>query len=156
MGKLTGYTVDDIVGRSCRFLVDPVPRDMVDQNMRRHARDFCNAVRDGREYQVPDAEREPWMPAARPADELLCMQTNARKDGSIFHNMFFLKVFEIGADLGEEKPYSVGLQSELPEGKMTLAKIGANLSQLDANMDQIKDELASVFFMSCSMQRAVK
>ena len=32
----------------------------------------------------------------RPADELVCMQTNIRKDGTLFNNMFF----DLGEDLG--------------------------------------------------------
>ncbi|CAE7940564.1 PHOT1A, partial [Symbiodinium sp. KB8] len=37
-GTLCGYTMDEIVGRNCRFLVDPVPRDQIDWKMRRHAK----------------------------------------------------------------------------------------------------------------------
>lgn len=151
--ELCGYGMEEIVGRNCRFLVDPVPSEKIDQNIRRHAKQFCEAVRTGKEYRIPIAELEPWMPEDRPADELLCMQTNARKDGSLFYNLFYMKIFQIGVDLGEEKPYIVGLQSELQDGKETLAKLGQNLQNLDENMDKVKGELASYFFVQCSMQR---
>merc|ERR1719491_945047 len=42
--KLCGYEIDDIVGQNCRFLVDPVPKDMIDEKMRRHTKEFCKAV----------------------------------------------------------------------------------------------------------------
>eukprot|EP00490_Sorites_sp_Unknown_P021117 CAMPEP_0114686000 /NCGR_PEP_ID=MMETSP0191-20121206/61049_1 /TAXON_ID=126664 /ORGANISM="Sorites sp." /LENGTH=31 /DNA_ID= /DNA_START= /DNA_END= /DNA_ORIENTATION= len=31
--------MEEIVGRNCRFLVDPVPKDKVDWTMRRHAKE---------------------------------------------------------------------------------------------------------------------
>ncbi|CAK9109023.1 Phototropin-2 (Non-phototropic hypocotyl protein 1B) (OsNPH1B) [Durusdinium trenchii] len=92
-GTLCGYTMDDIVGRNCRFLVDPVPRDKVDWKMRRHAKDFCEAVRVGKQFRIPDKEREEWMPIGRAGDELFCYQVNARKDGSLFNNMFYMKAW---------------------------------------------------------------
>merc|ERR1712151_1076300 len=33
-GKLCGYDMHEIVGRNCRFLIDPVPKDLVDQKLR--------------------------------------------------------------------------------------------------------------------------
>ncbi|CAE7380074.1 PHOT2 [Symbiodinium natans] len=48
--------------------------------MRRHAKDFCEAIRAGKQFRIPDREREDWMPPGRPTDELFCFQRNARKD----------------------------------------------------------------------------
>lgn len=154
--ELCGYELNEIVGRNCRFLVDPVPSDKIDKNARRWARDFCDAVRLGIEYAVPSDEYEPWMPRDRPGDEFLCMQTNARKDGSLFNNMFYLKTFQIGATLGAEEPYIVGLQSEMPDGKEGLSKLSANMQVLEENVEKVRAELASIFFMQCSMQREMR
>jgi len=152
--ELTGHTMQDIVGHNCRFLVDPVPSDQIDQKMRKHVKSFCEEVKSGKGYQIPESEVEPWMPKC-PPDEFLCMQRNARKDGSLFNNMFFLKVFELSVDLGEEKPYIVGLQSELKEGKEALAKLSSNLSLLQTNMEKVKKELSQQFFTQCSLSRYV-
>eukprot|EP00440_Ansanella_granifera_P049734 gb/GFBE01053898.1/.p1 GENE.gb/GFBE01053898.1/~~gb/GFBE01053898.1/.p1 ORF type:complete len:243 (+),score=57.93 gb/GFBE01053898.1/:1-729(+) len=152
-GTLCGYAMEDIVGRNCRFLVDPVPAEEIDPAMRKHAKDFCQAVAAGKDYMIPEADQEPWMPRGRHGDELFCYQRNARKDGSIFNNMFYLKVFELGSDLGEEKAYIVGLQSELKDGKADLSQLAQNLKLLDENMDQVKRVLAKDFFVSCSMRR---
>eukprot|EP00437_Effrenium_voratum_P012848 CAMPEP_0181457720 /NCGR_PEP_ID=MMETSP1110-20121109/31932_1 /TAXON_ID=174948 /ORGANISM="Symbiodinium sp., Strain CCMP421" /LENGTH=95 /DNA_ID=CAMNT_0023582171 /DNA_START=131 /DNA_END=415 /DNA_ORIENTATION=- len=75
--KMTEYGIHEIVGRNCRFLVDPVPSDLVDQNVRRIARDFCEASA----YQVPEELREPWMPSTHSDAGVFCLQTNARKSG---------------------------------------------------------------------------
>lgn len=152
-GSLCGYTMEEIIGRNCRFLVDPVPDGLIDAAMRRHVRDFCQAVKLGQDYWVPENEREAWMPLNRPGDELFCVQRNARKDGSLFNNMFYLKVLELGGELGEEKPYIVGLQSELPAGKADLADLCKNLSLLDLNMEEVIKVVAANFFLSCSMRR---
>mmetsp|Transcript_118061 Transcript_118061/g.345766 ORF Transcript_118061/g.345766 Transcript_118061/m.345766 type:complete len:228 (+) Transcript_118061:96-779(+) len=119
-GTLCGYTMEEIVGRNCRFLVDPVPPALIDTAMRRHAKDFCLAVKAGQDYWVPKSQHESWMPSGRPGDELFCVQKNARKDGTLFNNMFYLKVLSMGGKLGEEQPFIVGLQSDLREGKSDL------------------------------------
>eukprot|EP00418_Pyrodinium_bahamense_P067376 CAMPEP_0179084478 /NCGR_PEP_ID=MMETSP0796-20121207/38207_1 /TAXON_ID=73915 /ORGANISM="Pyrodinium bahamense, Strain pbaha01" /LENGTH=254 /DNA_ID=CAMNT_0020781903 /DNA_START=141 /DNA_END=905 /DNA_ORIENTATION=- len=152
-GALCGYTMEEIVGRNCRFLVDPVPAGEIDTAMRRHAKDFCLAVKTGKDYAVPEHEREPWMPLQRPKDELFCVQKNARKDGTLFNNMFYLKVLELGDDLGDEQPYIVGLQSELKNGKADLAEMCKNLERLDGNMNEVIKVVARNFFLSCSMRR---
>mmetsp|Transcript_107516 Transcript_107516/g.321546 ORF Transcript_107516/g.321546 Transcript_107516/m.321546 type:complete len:242 (-) Transcript_107516:51-776(-) len=152
-GALCGYEMREIVGRNCRFLIDPVPAEQQDSAMRRRAKDFCLAVRARRDYWVPASEWEPWMPRGRPGDELWCVQKNARKDGTLFNNMFILKVIEIGSDLGEEQPFIVGLQSELPAGKADLRELGKHISELDANMSQLIKIVASQFFVAFSMSR---
>jgi len=151
--KLCGYGLKDIVGHNCRFLVDPVPADMIDQTMRRHTKEFCQAVRKG-ELWTPPSDY-PYARTDRPLDELVTMQVNARKDGSLFNNLFYLKVFDISSELGEEQPYIVALQSELKEGKGDLDALANNLAQLDAMMAKVKDELSSKFFVECSLSRQV-
>ena len=43
-------------------------------------------------YLMPEDYREDWMAPGRfPLGEMYCVQTNARKDGTLFKNMFYLK-----------------------------------------------------------------
>lgn len=151
-GTLCGY-MDEIVGRNCRFLVDPVPKDKIDWTMRRHAKEFCEAVQYGRQFRIPEKEREDWMPVGRSGDELFCYQMNARKDGSLFNNMFYMKVIELSSTLGQELPYIVGLQTELPFGKRDLAQLAKNTKVLDSNKNKVTSALAQLFFVATSMTR---
>ena len=48
----TKNTFQEILGRNCRFLIDPVPPEQIDVTIRRHCRDFCNAVAVGKEYSI--------------------------------------------------------------------------------------------------------
>eukprot|EP00435_Cladocopium_sp_Y103_P069489 s112_g33.t1 len=118
-----------------------------------HCRDFCNAVAVGKEYSIPKEEKEDWMPPGRSGDELFCYQVNARKDGSLFNNLFYLKVFGLSAVLGEELPYIVALQTDLPDGKADLKQLAAHTKILDQNMQKVKSELASIFYVATSMTR---
>ena len=43
-----------------------------------------------------------------------------------FNNMFYMKVIELSSTLGQELPYIVGLQTELPFGKRDLAQLAKN------------------------------
>lgn len=149
-GELCGYDFHDIVGRNCRFLVDPVPMEFVNPTARRIAREFCLAVMEGREYRIEDAEREAWMPEARPSDDgVFLIQTNARRDGTLFKNMFYLK--QMGLD---DKEYIVGLQSEVDEEcSESVAAAHKACKILDHNMFKLEKLLASKFWLYTSMRR---
>jgi len=149
--KLCGYGIDDIVGHNCRFLVDPVPSDKIDKTMRKCTKDFCQAVTSGNEWMPPSDY--PYAPTDRPLDEFVCMQMNARKDGTLFNNLFYMKVFDLSCEMGEEQPYIIALQSELKGGKEDLFAVSANLGKLDAMMESVKLELAKMFFVECSLSR---
>jgi hypothetical protein len=151
--KLCGYPLREIVGHNCRFLVDPVPAKHIDKKMRQHTSDFCKAVALKQTYTRPAGDHEAWMPEGRPSDELVAMQVNARKDGTLFNNLFYLKVFDIGADIGEEVPYIVALQSELTGGKNDLSELVKNLEKLDESMARVRAELSTSFFVRCSVSR---
>merc|ERR1719171_2296268 len=116
--------------------------------MRRRARAFCEAVARGDEYKAPPEELEEWMPTGRSAAELFCVQRNARKSGELFNNMFLLKVMYISADIDGDRPFIVGLQSELPDGKDQLAELLRNINALDKNMIQVERNFAKRFFLS--------
>jgi len=140
-----------LLAKNCRFLLDPVPADMIDQSMRSHTTEFCKAVLKGEQWMPPSDY--PYAPVDRPLDELVCMQTNARKDGTLFNNLFYLKVFELSSEYGEEKPYIVALQSELKSHKDDLLALANNLEKLDGMMESVKQELSSMFFVECSLSR---
>mmetsp|Transcript_104069 Transcript_104069/g.184482 ORF Transcript_104069/g.184482 Transcript_104069/m.184482 type:complete len:262 (-) Transcript_104069:99-884(-) len=149
---LCGYEMPEIVGRNCRFLVDPVPVDQQDKPMRDRCREFCVAAKEGKDYKLPPHELDPWIPADRPANELFAVQKNARKNGEFFNNMFYMKYLGLG-DFDDERLYLVALQSELPGGRADLAQFGANLRQLDKNMAKVEKILAKEFIITGSMRR---
>jgi hypothetical protein len=151
--ELTGYSLEDILGRNCRFLIERVPKGRTDDDVRRLSKDFCTAVAKGQEYFVPDADKKSWMPpAGRPGDELLSMQKNARKDGTLFNNLFYMKMIYLSMELGEGQPYIVALQSEMT-GTEELAELSKNLELIDSKMEKVKSKLAALFLMQCSMAR---
>lgn len=152
-GALCGYQMHEIVGRNCRFLVDPVPPELIEDGVRRMARDFCVAVRENREYKLPDTEKEEWMLDTRPSDDgVFCIQTNARKDGTLFKNLFHLKRIELN-----ERPYIIGLQTEVPgelweRGPPTeVCRHACRL--IDQNMAATERAMASLFWYSAPMRR---
>lgn len=151
--QLVGYGLEEIVGRNCRFLIDPVPKELRCQKNRNHARDYCNAIAVGQDYFVPEEEREDWMPKGRPGDELLCFQRNARKSGELFWNLFYMKTFDLGTAIDELRPYIVALQSELPNGSCTSAELGGNLHLLEKRMTHVASTLAKLFFLETNMRR---
>lgn len=145
---LCGYTMQEIVGHNCRFLVEPVPRQLIDPKIRQRARDFCDAVREGRDYVMSEEDYEPWMPELAPDDNgIFCVQVNARKDGSLFKNMFYLKAISLS-----DSPYIVGLQSELPDTDVSEVLRRAR-QQLDENMAEVERTLSSMFWFSGGMRR---
>mmetsp|Transcript_81328 Transcript_81328/g.225973 ORF Transcript_81328/g.225973 Transcript_81328/m.225973 type:complete len:381 (-) Transcript_81328:502-1644(-) len=164
-GTLCGYTMDEIVGRNCRFLVDPVPKDMVNQGVRDVARNFVNAVRDGKDYRMPADMKQPWMPPMSQDQGVFCAQMNAKKDGSLFENMFYMVRIEL-----DDRPYIVGLQTGLPSGTLTMRSSDAGVLPndedasalqacyqacriLDANMGEVERSLAAFFWLSAPMRR---
>lgn len=147
-GTLCGYEMDEIVGRNCRFLVDGVPQELVNNSSRTLAREFCAAVMAKQRYQMPEVLREAWMPKARASDDgVFCLQTNERKDGTLFKNMFYLKMMEL-----DEKWYIVGLQTELRAGD-DYALYHEACRLLDVNMTQLEHVLSTSFWCSTAMRR---
>lgn len=150
--ELCGYEMSEIVGFNCRFLVDPVPADQVDQSIRCRCRDFCIAAKEGKTYTVPPHEIEDWLPTNRPPSEMIAVQKNARKDGTLFNSMFLMRIVSLG-DFDEESHYIIALQSELPEGKADLPMLCQHLKQLDINMAKVEKILGQYFIVSGSMRR---
>lgn len=157
-GTLCGYEMSDIIGRNCRFLVDPVPAHLVNNKVRAIVRGYCQAIAKGETFSLPEEEKEPWMPQKVRNDGLFVAQTNARKDGSLFDNMFYLRNFEL-----DGQPYIAGLQTELPRGvvmqareckdDVVLQKCHEACKLLDMNWVEVERVLAASFWYSGPMRR---
>lgn len=147
--KLVDYHMDEIVGRNCRFLIDPVPQHKVNNQVRRQARDFCQAIARGEDYKLSDEERESWMPLNITAGEIFCAQTNARKNGELFCNMFYMRTVEL-----DDKPYILALQTELPSGsEEEEAEAKRACQRLGANMKKVTAVLSKHFWLTAPMSR---
>jgi len=158
--ELTGYSVQEIVGRNCRFLLNGVPSSLIDEGTRMKCRGFCMTSKNGEEYlgeteQLPEGLMKPWVEL--PKGELICVQTNARKSGELFRNMFYLKQVEL-----DENSFILGLQAGLPEDTdeeelmMDLEKkCQQAFGRLEENMSRIEQVLAQQFWYSAPMRRQV-
>mmetsp|Transcript_99034 Transcript_99034/g.288849 ORF Transcript_99034/g.288849 Transcript_99034/m.288849 type:complete len:262 (+) Transcript_99034:63-848(+) len=156
--ELTGYSVQEIVGRNCRFLLNGVPSNLVDEETRMKCRAFCMSCAKGEEYngsteQLPAGLAKPWIEL--PKGEMICVQTNARKSGELFRNMFYLKQVEL-----DEMSFILGLQAGLPdeydeeEFMVDLEKkCQRAFGQLEENMSRIEQVLAQQFWYSAPMRR---
>eukprot|EP00747_Dinoflagellata_sp_TGD_P200429 gnl/TRDRNA2_/TRDRNA2_73837_c0_seq1.p1 gnl/TRDRNA2_/TRDRNA2_73837_c0~~gnl/TRDRNA2_/TRDRNA2_73837_c0_seq1.p1 ORF type:complete len:308 (-),score=49.53 gnl/TRDRNA2_/TRDRNA2_73837_c0_seq1:117-1007(-) len=145
--QLCGYEMSEITGRNCRFLVDPVPPELVNHEVRTRARDFCNAVKAGTSYSLPQQEREQWMPTGT-TGELFCVQTNARKDGTLFQNMFYLREVQL-----DGAPYIIGLQAEMPSDSQSAEMCRKACALLGKNMGETEKALARIFWCDFPMRR---
>eukprot|EP00929_Paragymnodinium_shiwhaense_P118660 TRINITY_DN90571_c0_g1_i1.p1 TRINITY_DN90571_c0_g1~~TRINITY_DN90571_c0_g1_i1.p1 ORF type:complete len:292 (-),score=30.15 TRINITY_DN90571_c0_g1_i1:350-1138(-) len=109
---LTGYSVPEIVGRNCRFLLNGVPCEHVDDDVRMRCREFCRSTMRWEEYcgdcYLPDDFESPWV--VIPKGQMVAVQTNARKNGTLFRNMFVLRQVSLDDDM-----FVLGLQAELPD-----------------------------------------
>jgi hypothetical protein len=153
--ELTGYRVQEIVGRNCRFLLNGVPSELVDDETRMRCRSFCMAgvEYDGQSEVLPAGASSCWLPL--PKGELICVQTNATKSGELFRNMFYLKQVEL-----DDAQFILGLQAGMPEdydeptAKQKLQKeIQAAWNHLDESMAGIEQVLSSQFWYQAPMRR---
>ncbi|CAE7368476.1 PHOT [Symbiodinium sp. CCMP2592] len=156
--ELTGYSVQEIVGRNCRFLLNGVPSNLIDEATRVKCRAFCMSSSVGEEYtgapdNLPDGLQKPWVEL--PRGEMICVQTNARKSGELFRNMFYLKQVEL-----DETHYILGLQAGLPEEFDLDVALGdlekrcqVAFCKLEENMTLIEQVLAQQFWYSAPMRR---
>merc|ERR1719493_160185 len=108
----------------------------------------------GEEYEggadnLPDGVAKPWLNL--PKGEIICVQTNARKSGELFRNMFYLKQVEL-----DENSFILGLQAGLPEEYEEQEEFMQDLEKkcqqafgrLEENMSRIEQVLAQQFWYS--------
>lgn len=155
---LTGYMLQEIVGRNCRFLLNGVPVSYINEQTRFHARDFCISVSQGKEYNQSSQVLPPGVNPfghALPKGELICAQTNAMKTGELFRNMFYMKQVWL-----DDAPYILGLQAGLPLGSFEETatqelqwRCQTAWKRLNSHMSTIEDVLAQQFWYSASMRR---
>lgn len=159
--KLTKYALEEIVGKNCRFLLQGVPDELIHEETRFRSRAFCIAAAEGYAEQeageeVPEALKIEKPQLTMGQGETLCVQTNARKTGELFRNLFFMKTVDL-----DDQPYILGLQAGLGEGYIDggpeSERLRATCSQafvdLNKNMGAIERVLASQFRYSGAMRR---
>jgi len=145
---LTGYGVDEVIGRNCRFLLDGVPPSKVDNKMRMMTRQFCQTPADGGDatYELPFEVKDGEKPiTALPKGELFVVQWNQTKSGELFQTMFYLKKVTL-----DNAPFIVGLQMGSSSDNVALQTSFRSLSD---NMSKMEQMLASQFWYSAPMRR---
>lgn len=158
--RLTRYNLEEIIGKNCRFLKQGVPDELICEETRCKARAFCLAAAGGFEQQEPGEVIETLRldkPCVKMGDgEVLCVQTNAKKTGELFRNMFFLKTIDL-----DDRPFIIGLQAELgeeyvdggPESERLRKVCSEAFTNLNRNMDALERVLASQFRYTGAMRR---
>lgn len=148
---MCGYQMHEILGRNCRFLADPVPPELLERSVRTVAREFCAAVAQKKTFTLPDELRQPWMPHGQSDDGVFCIQTNAKKDGSLFKNLFHLKKVVL-----DGRTLILGLQTELPadeEGSPELTLMLKACQRYKDNISAAEKILSKMFWYEGSMSR---
>jgi len=132
--ELTGYTTQEIVGRSCRFLLQGVPEDCISFQMRERARDFCSAVAAGRKYVASEEHSKQWL-LKMPEGQVPIAQMNARKDGALFLSLFLLRQVEF-----QGRSLILAVQVGIGERPATTARCQGILKCLDTGAPLLPDD----------------
>mmetsp|Transcript_105591 Transcript_105591/g.204450 ORF Transcript_105591/g.204450 Transcript_105591/m.204450 type:complete len:679 (+) Transcript_105591:31-2067(+) len=160
--ELCGFKIEEVLGRNCRFLLDRVPAELLDSRVRLRTREFCDCVARGELYTHMSDDNAPWLdPNQQTRNAMFCVQVNARKDGTLFNSMFYLKEVRV-----EGKPYILGLQAALPDAAReegwenreddndkSLQALRHACVQLNKRMAEVERLLASVFWFSSALRR---
>eukprot|EP00930_Biecheleria_cincta_P068950 TRINITY_DN56769_c0_g1_i1.p1 TRINITY_DN56769_c0_g1~~TRINITY_DN56769_c0_g1_i1.p1 ORF type:complete len:603 (+),score=103.19 TRINITY_DN56769_c0_g1_i1:107-1915(+) len=99
--ELTGYSRDEIIGRNCRFLLEGVPPEMVQDQTRQESRRYCRAAH---------------LRGLTTMSHTFLIQRNARKNGDLFWNLFMLAFVPAPGESKGKANYIVGLQLDLGPG----------------------------------------
>jgi hypothetical protein len=155
---LTGYNLQEIVGRNCRFLLNGVPQSYINEQTRFRSRDFCTAVSQGTEYDSCNEVLPQGVgPCGHglPKGELICVQINATKTGELFRNMFYMKQVWL-----DDKPFILGLQAGIleeyedeTEVQELQRKCKLAWKRLGEHMSTMEEVLSSLFWYGASMRR---
>jgi len=160
--ELTGYSVNEIVGRNCRFLLNGVPQDFIDEETRIKCRQYVVESKDpgvldraaaNEEHIAEFLKKKPWASLAK--GEIICVQTNCTKSGELFKNMFYMKQVQLN-----DNAFILGLQARLPEEWETCVDTD-ELEQycqqafvrLGRNMCAVEQVLSKQFWYSAQVRR---
>mmetsp|Transcript_11923 Transcript_11923/g.31516 ORF Transcript_11923/g.31516 Transcript_11923/m.31516 type:complete len:252 (-) Transcript_11923:344-1099(-) len=166
--NLTGYSTRDVLGRDCSFLLDGVPEDAIDEEMRSKASAFLSAA--GQEPAFSDSDddaTDAWSPRSptkeRPAaaslegmlaeGEIMCVQTHARQNAELFRTMSYLREVELN-----DVTFILSIQTELDRNMVLDYTSAACLREFVAlykSMDELESVLAKRFWLSGSLRRRV-
>jgi len=147
---LTGYPMHEIVGRSCRFLLEGVPENEIDISMRTRSKDFVKKVTSHIQTSQGAANESP--------GQVLVVQNNARKDGERFTNLFLMRevwleknpfIFAVQvsvdpsdqAGLSSVADPSVDLDMDGPEGKSLTDVQRQTVEKLEEHMTTVETSL---------------
>lgn len=107
--RLTGYTLDEALGRNCRLMLQGLPQSAVSKSGRKNIQDFTTMCRTKGLINIA---------------EVSCIEANSRKDGSHFVSLFVLGLCKI-----EKFIFIVGVQMFMGEG------LSARVSQLEDKLE---------------------
>lgn len=94
--ELTRYTLEQMLGRNCRMLLEGVPNCAISQSNRKNIQDFCKMCRVSCLTQIA---------------HVTSVQPNSRADGTHFMNFFLL-----GLCMIMRHPFILGVQLHIAEG----------------------------------------
>lgn len=164
--NLSGYSSQQVLGKSCRFLTEGVPDLLINAEASMQSRALCSAAA-GAKYYVGDdglhglAMLGGSVQIPLPEGELVCMQTHARKSGELFRCLTYLKQVELEDDM-----YVVCLLARIADPAIDPEEHDTDITtesmekrcqwvfrQLDEQMDVAIRVLASQFWYSAPMKR---
>lgn len=150
--RLTGYRVDDAIGRNCRFLSFGVPDVRRDGETTSRLRKFTQVATSGdpfaefEEFSSGSSSAEGAFPSWLP-EELrgvggasFFVRWNRRRDGTLFRNLFVLRQVWVG-----DRTYIVALQTALADegelSKETLREVSRLAEAVSSEVEKLLPSL---------------
>jgi len=124
--EMTGYTLEHVIGRNCRMMLDGVPQVAISRSARKNLQNYCDMCKVVGLTQIAEAS---------------AVQPNARRDGSHFVNLFLLGLCKV-----RHRTLILGVQLPLGEGlfvRLSQAASGRAIESTRQVFKQIRDYLLS-------------
>merc|ERR1712194_245007 len=123
--QLTGYRVEDAIGRNCRFLSFGVPRELFDQvedvGRLRKFTDIATKADPFEVFNEDNDEKGQPIPIDGGATQIF-LRWNRMRDGTLFQNMFALRQVWVG-----DRTYLIAIQCMVPGSKIDSVQQGENV-----------------------------